>query len=221
MTMTETTAVRRAGRPDRAALNGALAAAFLDDPVFTWLMPQRDDRRGRLPATFDAFTAAFARHDETHLVPSAGSAAGSAAGGAAGVAMWAPPGVEPVHPDDEDRFGAELVAVAGDHLERFTVCMERFGEVHPEEPAWYLQFLGVDPLHQGQGFGSRLLRDVLDRADRAGESAYLEATSPRNRVLYERHGFRCIGEIQLPDGPTVFSMWRDPAGGSTASDAEV
>jgi hypothetical protein len=52
----------------------------------------------------------------------------------------------------------------------------------------------------------------LERRDREGAAAYLEATSDRNRALYERHGFRAQGAIPLPDGPTLWRMWRDPMG---------
>ena len=51
---------------------------------------------------------------------------------------------------------------------------------------------------------------VLERCDRDGVPAYLEATSDRNRPLYERHGFRAHGAIPLPDGPLLWRMWRDP-----------
>jgi hypothetical protein len=50
----------------------------------------------------------------------------------------------------------------------------------------------------------------LERCDRDGAPAYLEATSDRNRALYERHGFRADGGIPLPGGPMVWRMWRDP-----------
>ncbi len=41
--------------------------------------------------------------------------------------------------------------------------------------------------------------------------AYHEATTLRNRALYERHGYVNQGEIALPDGgPTLWRMWRDP-----------
>src|SRR3546814_20566016 len=90
-------------------------------------------------------------------------------------------------------------------------CGERFGAVHPHEPAWYLQFLGVAAAHQGHGHGSTLLREVLAGADAAGEAAYLEATTQRNRALYERHGFRYISDLELPDGPTSYALWRDPS----------
>jgi ribosomal protein S18 acetylase RimI-like enzyme len=88
--------------------------------------------------------------------------------------------------------------------------VELFGAAHPHEPAWYLQFLGVDPAYQGRGLGSALLRDVLDAADESGQAAYLEASSDRNRALYERHGFAHLGDLTLPDGPTAYAMWRDP-----------
>jgi hypothetical protein len=57
----------------------------------------------------------------------------------------------------------------------------------------------------------RLLRAVLARADREGSPAYLEATSRRNRALYERHGFVTIGELTVADCPPLYAMWRPPA----------
>ncbi|MDP9345553.1 MAG: GNAT family N-acetyltransferase, partial [Actinomycetota bacterium] len=44
-----------------------------------------------------------------------------------------------------------------------------------------------------------------------GLPAYLEASSPRNRALYERHGFSVTEELKLPrNGPPLWLMWRDP-----------
>ena len=58
--------------------------------------------------------------------------------------------------------------------------------------------------------GSALLHEVLDRADREHLPAYLEATSPRNRALYERHGFEVTGELRCADCPPLWAMWRAP-----------
>ncbi len=52
---------------------------------------------------------------------------------------------------------------------------------------------------------------MLARADREGSPAYLEATSRRNRALYERHGFVTIGELTVADCPPLYAMWRPPA----------
>ena len=55
------------------------------------------------------------------------------------------------------------------------------------------------------------MRHNLERADRNGHPAYHEATTPRSRALYERHGYVTIGEFTLPeDGPTLWRMWREP-----------
>ena len=122
---------------------------------------------------------------------------------------------EPVHPDDEPVLMDRVVDLFGPDAERLGIVLELFEAAHPAEPAWFLQFVGVDPARQGGGIGSALLRDGLRRADAAGEAAYLEATSELNRALYERHGFRCIEEIRLPDGPTSYGMWREA--GATGS----
>lgn len=211
MTIIDTGAAARTAQvADRAEVNRVLTAAFLDDPIFEWIAPDRAFRQAAMPGMFDAFTEAFARHDATRVLAADGAGGN---GTLAGVAMWAPAGVAPVHPDDEERMGVRIAELSGPYLERMGTCLEVFEAAHPQEPAWFLQFIGVDTPRQGRGLGSRLLRDVLDVADRNGEAAYLEATSPANRALYERHGFRCIGDLPLPGGPTAWAMWRDPGAG--------
>ena len=83
--------------------------------------------------------------------------------------------------------------------------------MHPSDPHHYLMLLGVVPARQGTGVGSALLRAVLDIADAAGEPAYLEATTPQNRALYERHGFEVTRESPRRGLPAPWAMWRDPA----------
>jgi GNAT superfamily N-acetyltransferase len=74
------------------------------------------------------------------------------------------------------------------------------------------------PAFQSRGIGSAFLRAMLARADREGMPAYHEATSPRNRALYERHGYVSQGELTLPDGgPTLWRMWREPARAAAAN----
>lgn len=194
--------VAPATETDREAVAGVLAAAFADDPVFAWIEPDPATRQALLPGLFAAFTAVFARHEATHLARVDDDPAGAA--------LWAPPGVEAVHPDDAGILDAAIGTMAPAAIERTAACMEAFAAVHPSDPAWYLNLLGVAPDHQGAGIGSALLRRVLDRCDERGEPAYLEATSRRNRALYQRHGFRVIRLVPLPDGPTVYAMWRAP-----------
>jgi ribosomal protein S18 acetylase RimI-like enzyme len=62
----------------------------------------------------------------------------------------------------------------------------------------YLQSIGVDPDHQGQGHAGRLLRHMLDRMDEAGLPTYLETAEPENVGLYEHFGFAVIDQSTIP-----------------------
>ena len=55
-----------------------------------------------------------------------------------------------------------------------------------------------------------MMRPVLEMCDRDAMPAYLEATSERNKHLYLRHGFEVTGEINVPGGPSMWPMWREP-----------
>lgn len=198
-----TTRVLDATAADRTSAVAVLSAAFQEDPVFEWWIPDADARAAALPTVFDAYLDAYARHDATRV------AAGEAE--VAGVSIWARPGAPLVHADDEPTLIARCLAVVDDAAAvRLQQIGAAFEAVHPHEPHWYLQFLAVDPSLQGRGIGGTLLEDVLGAADGAGEAAYTEATCLRNRALYERHGFVFVREIPLPDGPALYAMWRDP-----------
>jgi ribosomal protein S18 acetylase RimI-like enzyme len=190
--------VGAARRDDAPRLAAALAAAFYDDPVFRWFAPDDRRRHDMLPSFFDVFVQAYLTHGDTYADKEVVSAA-----------LWAAPGTDPV--GDEPVNGERLEEIAGIAAPRLFEVVELFEAQAPQEPHYHLQFLGVRPERQGAGLGGALMAPILARCDRDGVPAYLEATSDRNRALYERHGFRAHGAIALPDGPAVWRMWRDPA----------
>ena len=181
------------GTPEAEAV-ATLVVAFAADPVIRWLLPG-----GR--SYLDGFT------ELVRLVSRAAFAAGTAdcAPGTAGAAVWLAPGTS--LPDEE---AGEILgrSVAEHHQADAFSLLERMDEQHPTEPHWYLPFIGVDPGRQGRGHGSALLRIGLARCDRDGLPAYLEASSPRNRALYERHGFETVAEIRVADSPPLWPMRR-------------
>ncbi|WP_051215363.1 GNAT family N-acetyltransferase [Granulicoccus phenolivorans] len=75
----------------------------------------------------------------------------------------------------------------------------------------YLALLGVDPDHAHQGFGSRLVRTGLARADAAGLPVYLETFNPHNPGFYERFGFRVHRFVDRRGIPPFWAMVREPA----------
>jgi GNAT superfamily N-acetyltransferase len=190
--------VRPSADADLATMGTVLAAAFHDDPVVSWIMPGEERRRADLPALMRLFASRFQPHGENQINDTG-----------TGAAVWSPPGAVFSAADDR-RFETALTAAAGEAMGRAGELMAVMDAHHPHEPHHYLMLLGVVPDEQGTGIGSALLRSVLDWADLAGEAAYLEATSPLNRALYERHGFAVTAELRCADCPPLWAMWREP-----------
>ncbi|SCF07704.1 Acetyltransferase (GNAT) domain-containing protein [Micromonospora viridifaciens] len=178
-----------------------LAEAFMRDPVSEWIFPDEEHRAKSHPAFFGEFVNLVLEAGEIYL-----------AGEGAGVTLWLP-----VDGSDEPDEGQELLqtleaAVGAEATKRFAVLDGLMAANHPSEPHWYLPFIAVHPDQHSKGVGSALLRHKLTQLDEAGSAAYLEASSPRNATLYERHGFGFGPSIlDLPDGPSLYPMWRNPA----------
>ncbi len=85
--------------------------------------------------------------------------------------------------------------------------MAATAHLQPDGPLVTVATIGVHPSHWRRGLATRLLRPVLDVARELGAPAYLETSSTGNVALYERSGFRIIGEAAVPGGgPRVWAM---------------
>ena len=51
---------------------------------------------------------------------------------------------------------------------------------------------------------------ILRKCDREQLPAYPEAGSEENVSFYQRSGFEVMRDIELPKGPTIFQMVREP-----------
>lgn len=71
-----------------------------------------------------------------------------------------------VHSDGEALVEVAQKAVAASDQEKVFGFLGQMGAYHPTEPHWYLPFIGVDPVKQGSGYGSALLKHALQNADR-------------------------------------------------------
>jgi len=198
--ITTTTPIRKARAADVSRVATTLARAFHDDPVFRWTYPDEARRRDVLPGFFSLFAEVLQRHDESYL-----------AGNGSGAALWVPPGRAPVPDEQAEDLDRRLTELSGVDAERVSAIMTLVDEHHPHGSYHFLFFLGVDPVSQGGGLGSALLAQMLERCDREGAVAYLDATSPHNKRLYERHGFRADDPYAPDGGPPLWPMWREPA----------
>lgn len=191
--ISEVRTVRAPGIDDAVA---TIVMAFAGDPVARWSFPATHEYLTHFPRLVRAFAGRAAEN---------GTAFSTARNRA--VALWLPSGVEPDGEQLESVLAEALTPAQAEEVQPF---VEHMAGYHPKDPVWYLPMIGVDPVHQGQGYGSALLRHTLDLCDQQAAPAYLESTNPRNNPLYERHGFEVIGLIQTDSSPPMWPMLRKP-----------
>ena len=128
------------------------------------------------------------------------------AGERPGAALVLPPGAWSTPP----RVALLQGRCFGLRLHRAEGLLTKIEWRHPRAPHYYFAYIGVAPQAQGQGLGSRLMRPTLDRCDERGLPAYLEASSERNALLYERLGFKLEREMCFAGSPPLRLMMRQP-----------
>lgn len=173
-----------------------ITLAFSTDPVARWVYPNSQQ--------YLQYFANFVR-----LFGGKAFEMGSAyyTGDFSAASLWLPPDVEP---DSAGLISLFESTVSEEIRNDLYSIFEEMANFHPLEPHWYLPMIGTDPTHQGKGYGTSLLKHVLEICDRDEKPAYLESSNPRNISLYERFGFEVIGRIQVGSSPPLFPMLRRP-----------
>jgi ribosomal protein S18 acetylase RimI-like enzyme len=193
---------RRATLDDVIPLSRLFTSAFMDDPVFDYMVRPGEKRRAALETFFiGMFTARDIPQNEVWM-----SNDGNAC------VSWLPSGA---------RRGASGIRILKWLPWSYRVFgFERFGRAmaiqeamernHPKEPHFYLAFIAVSPEFQGAGLGSRILTATLQKIDAVGISAYVENSRERNTLFYQRAGFLAQGNISPDGAPPLLAMWRKP-----------
>jgi ribosomal protein S18 acetylase RimI-like enzyme len=190
--------VREAGVGDLERVSATLADAFTTDPILQWLAPsERSDKQLRrlieIELAYYVFPAGRVLTTDDFR----------------GANLELPPGRWEMTVPLSGAVG--FARVFGLRLPRARRLQRLFESNHLREPHYYIRYLGVATRFQGQGLGTALLRPTLDRCDKEGVPAYLEASSERSAALYERLGFVHLGELEVPNGPRFWPMRRPPA----------
>jgi GNAT superfamily N-acetyltransferase len=183
-----------------------LADAFLDDPGWISIGPERPDRRWRY---IYRICLAAIRVGERWCGPSwciteAGETVGVLTGCAPG--DWPPPELRTVF------TLAPGPVLAGPAVLARSLRAERIVQkAHPKYDHFLVWMFAVSPAHQRAGLGRRLMAEALAQADEAAVPAYLWTGNPDNLPYYGSHGYEVIGEAKLPRGAPTWFMER-PAG---------
>jgi GNAT superfamily N-acetyltransferase len=191
------TVARAAEWSDAEPLSQMMARAFSDDPLICFLLPEAG-RGDKMPRLFKLLFKLGLPHGGCDVTA-----------GCEAAALWRPPGQWEIPFWQYVTNGPEFLGVfgAGGAL-NVLKTMDVIEKRHPHEPHWYLQAIGTDPKKQGKGYGGVVIRRQLAVADAAGLPAYLESSKETNIPIYQSFGFAVTGEIRIPEGPTLWPMWR-------------
>jgi GNAT superfamily N-acetyltransferase len=173
----------------------------MDDPVAMWACTSENLRPGMLEGMYLARLRQMLVHQEVWTNPERSSAA-----------LWVPPERwKTTLRQDAALIRCFLHPRLMVRLPLLAFGLSAVQRKHPRRPPhWYLSLLGTAPDAQGNGYGSAVLRPVLEQCDSDGVGAYLESSKERNLDFYARYGFRVTGEMRLPYGPKMWAMWREP-----------
>ena len=185
---------------EQESVTHALAAAFDEDPIFGWLLPDERRRHDKLRRFFALEVGAVVRP--------AGKVWTSPDG--PGACLELPPGKWRMPLRTQALHAHHFAAIFGRSLPRALITITRMEQRHLREPHFYVPYVGVAPEAQGFGLGTRLLGKTLERADAGGVPTYLEATSERNAALYARLGFEHLGAFTVLGSPPLWPMRRPP-----------
>lgn len=195
------------GRDRLGEVGAVFAASHGRYPTFVHVFPDPARRAAALRAFFTV---------TVRDALGAGQVDAAVAGGRLlGVAVWLPPGAFPWSTGRQLRATPAMLrvlAAAPGAFPRFVRLGGNAARLHPRDPHWNLETMGIVPEAQGRGVGTRLLAPGLARADRDGQACYLTTARRENLRFYGRLGFEVEHDaLQLaPDGPTSWGMRRPP-----------
>ncbi|MBV9166689.1 MAG: GNAT family N-acetyltransferase [Solirubrobacterales bacterium] len=194
--------VRAAAADALPRVAAVLADAFINDPVYTWLLPGSLRLQARLRTMFAAEMGQY-------VLPNGGTAWTTS--GCDGAVIELPPGAWEMPKSFTGNEALSWVRAFGRRLSLAMRVQRAMEERHVREPHFYVRTVGVRTALQGQGVGSALMRPTVTRADSAGLPTYIEASSERSAALYARLGFAHMDVLELPEGgPPVWLMRRPP-----------
>ena len=189
---------------DKAQIKAAgevLGRALKDDPVSVYDIPDKEKRHAVMKHVFQMTSCLGVKYGETHATSH----------NFEGIAVWIPY----INKKFKEIINigcllkAKVYKLGREAGKRIKPIEEHNTKVHREfAPGnhWYLQTLGVEPAHQGKGYGSLLMEYMLDKIDNTNPlPVFLETSTEINVKFYKRFGFEVVKEETIPN--TDVKQW--------------
>ncbi|KAJ2892791.1 putative gcn5-related n-acetyltransferase-like protein [Zalerion maritima] len=193
----------------------SLSQAFAADDLAQYLLPEETNDLTKWKLHIDIMTYIVAAHCYSGLVMTSGL-------DYEGVALWMPPGKTmddwwtimrsgmwklyyQLSSEGRRRYYDEMLPLL--HRTKQEIMGDR------DDDCYYLVYIGTKPRCRGQGYGKRLINDMLDKADAENRAVYLESSNIINNGYYRQFGFEEKREVYLERGsePVLLTiMVREP-----------
>ncbi|MHA2288748.1 MAG: GNAT family N-acetyltransferase [Promethearchaeota archaeon] len=183
------------------AAGEVLGRALKDDPVSIWDIPDKEKRHAVMKHVFQMTSCLGVKYGETHATSP----------NLEGIGVWLP------YINKEFKhivnlgciIKARVNKLGREASKRIAPIEEYSKRIHKEfAPGdhWYLQTLGVDPVHQGKGYGSLLMEYMLEKIDSSSPlPVFLETSTEINVKFYKRFRFEVVKEGIIPE--TDVDQW--------------
>ena len=182
-----------------------LSRAFKDE--FKDIFPDLEERRVKEPIINEMFLRRDYSYSKAFITSPA----------LEGIAVW-------MHSDTREKRPFWRILTSGVIWQAIRIgikplrkmqAYERYIEKKHRELApnkhWYLVVLAVDPKHQGKGYSSKLMNEMLRYIDEEGLPCYLETDGNKNISIYRHFGFEVVDEFFIPNiNEKVVAMIRQP-----------
>jgi len=189
---------------DKAQIKAAgevLGRALKDDPVSVYDIPDKEKRHAVMKHVFQMTSCLGVKYGETHATSH----------NFEGIAVWIPY----INKKFKEIINigcllkAKVYKLGREAGKRIKPIEEHNTKVHREfAPGnhWYLQTLGVEPAHQGKGYGSLLMEYMLEKIDTSNPlPVFLETSTEINVKFYKRFEFEVMKEEIIPE--TGVKQW--------------
>ena len=178
-----------------------LGRSLQDDPVSVHDIPDKEKRHAVMKHVFQMTCCLGVKYGETHATSPK----------LEGIAVWLP------YINKEFKMIINIGCLLksktyklGREAQKRIMPIEKYStDVHREfAPGdhWYLQTLGVEPAHQGKGYGSLLMEYMFEKIDKSNPlPVFLETSTEINVKFYKRFGFEVVKEGIIPS--TDVEQW--------------
>jgi hypothetical protein len=181
-----------------------IAQAFVNDPLFAYILPLRRTRIRTLQKSFRAYGT-------INIQNRRGFGVGEPL---VGIAFW----LEPEIPDVSIYVKSTvlfiplrltLYPIGYFWVKGIIKQTDLLHQKYARKPHYYLDNIAVLPGEQGKSISSRLIRPFLDKADENKLSVYTDTVTWKNVSLYEHFGCKCMEECAVKNtGITMGSLIR-------------